>query len=582
MALINIDNSFLPVLNKSSDGLYLIKGKFYRDIKSCRKGTYYVNPILKITFSSGGTYSYNPFDVTFFPFTRTVEGDFRVRDDNGRYYIAARIHIFGNNQAYGIESRKGYISYAMARNTSIESSLLAHGKPKVFDYLSVLSEISTIDTGDGDMKSLRQKYDNLKFMFKGSLLASFCNPENFMKEERHCPLMIFPFGCNESQYNAVRNALENRLSIIQGPPGTGKTQTILNIVANLLLYNKTCLIVSNNNSAVSNVVEKLSNPRYGLDFLVASLGKLENKERFIHNQKTLWPDMSSWKISSSRESKLKSEIKRVETGLQSYFNSQEELSVLLELESEHRYQASLAGISMPKRRRRKLFSCSISSLYKILLQYDSEMQRQGKPSWKTRLKAYFYGLDISDRSTIEKSIQNKEYEQTLSSISSLKKTITEFENSYNRYQEISLELLKSHLAYRFGRTSIRRIYSRKEIELTHSQDFLFDYPIVTSTTFSATANIYNLIPYDYLIMDEASQVDIAAGALALNCARSAVIVGDPKQLPNVVVEKDAKLGLLLFGGIFVCNRPFRSAGTFTDYSSALKIINLDNRAIHIK
>ena len=41
-------------------------------------------------------------------------------------------------------------------------------------------------------------------------------------------------------------------------------------------------------------------------------------------------------------------------------------------------------------------------------------------------------------------------------------------------------------------------------------------------------------------MDEASQVDISAGALALNCVKSAVIVGDPKQLPNVVVEKDAK------------------------------------------
>ena len=35
-------------------------------------------------------------------------------------------------------------------------------------------------------------------------------------------------------------------------------------------------------------------------------------------------------------------------------------------------------------------------------------------------------------------------------------------------------------------------------------------------------------------MDEASQVDIATGALALSCARNVVIVGDTKQLPNVV------------------------------------------------
>ena len=38
-------------------------------------------------------------------------------------------------------------------------------------------------------------------------------------------------------------------------------------------------------------------------------------------------------------------------------------------------------------------------------------------------------------------------------------------------------------------------------------------------------------------MDEASQVDVATGALALSCARNVVIVGDTKQLPNMVGRK---------------------------------------------
>ncbi|MBT2623617.1 AAA domain-containing protein [Chryseobacterium sp. ISL-6] len=37
-----------------------------------------------------------------------------------------------------------------------------------------------------------------------------------------------------------------------------------------------------------------------------------------------------------------------------------------------------------------------------------------------------------------------------------------------------------------------------------------------------------------MIVDESSQVDIATGVLALSCAKQAVIVGDLKQLPNVV------------------------------------------------
>ena len=47
--------------------------------------------------------------------------------------------------------------------------------------------------------------------------------------------------------------------------------------------------------------------------------------------------------------------------------------------------------------------------------------------------------------------------------------------------------------------------------------------------------------YDYVIVDEASQVDLCTGVLALSCAKKAVIVGDLKQLPNVVDSKDAKL-----------------------------------------
>lgn len=70
---------------------------------------------------------------------------------------------------------------------------------------------------------------------------------------------------------AVKTALTNQISVIQGPPGTGKTQTILNIIANLLKDKKSVLVVSNNNSATENVLEKLS--KNGLDFLVASLGK---------------------------------------------------------------------------------------------------------------------------------------------------------------------------------------------------------------------------------------------------------------------------------------------------------------------
>lgn len=67
-------------------------------------------------------------------------------------------------------------------------------------------------------------------------------------------------------------------------------------------------------------------------------------------------------------------------------------------------------------------------------------------------------------------------------------------------------------------------------------DVLAEYPVILSTTFSSRNSLNSDVVYDYLIMDEASQVDIATGALALSCARNVVIVGDTKQLPNVVTD----------------------------------------------
>ena len=93
--------------------------------------------------------------------------------------------------------------------------------------------------------------------------------------------------------------MENQFSVIQGPPGTGKTQTILNIISNILIQGKTVLIVSNNNAATENVYEKLSSPKYNLGFIAAILGNFQNKKAFIEHQNSNYPDFSSWKANEN-------------------------------------------------------------------------------------------------------------------------------------------------------------------------------------------------------------------------------------------------------------------------------------------
>ena len=69
--------------------------------------------------------------------------------------------------------------------------------------------------------------------------------------------------------------------------------------------------------------------------------------------------------------------------------------------------------------------------------------------------------------------------------------------------------------------------------------------------------------------DEASQVDIVTGALALSCAKNAVIVGDLKQLPNVVTSEVEKITKQVFESF-----ELHSAYSYADNSLLSSIVNL--------
>lgn len=120
---------------------------------------------------------------------------------------------------------------------------------------------------------LSQIYESINFVDSGSAASCYLNPETHPLLQLNHGDLIYPFGCNVSQKKAVKNAFESQMSVVQGPPGTGKTQTILNIIANIVCQGKTVLVVSNNNSATANIQEKLENMAFPL-----SLHRLEVRQ----------------------------------------------------------------------------------------------------------------------------------------------------------------------------------------------------------------------------------------------------------------------------------------------------------------
>ncbi len=503
--------------------------KLRDDIKSFgfdeRRKLYYVQ------FKKGDKYLYyNPDKVDVAEFSRQLEPPFRVtRRSNGEvfyYVLGVRVFEGRENKAYRIVFENGTGKNYPEDYLFVEEHIDDLSSVNVWEYLKEVAKYNKISIDEERSVSLAGKYAKLEFVAKNSLLESYLNAKTFVNNSATKSSPIFPFGCNRSQYQAVRYALENKISVIQGPPGTGKTQTILNILANLLLDNKTVEIVSNNNSAVANVKEKLEES--GLDFICAQLGRLSNKQEFVDGQTGLYPDMKSWKLEAAN--KMRQEAVVLSRELQRLYECQEKLAVLSEHLEEYRRQFDLFPKKAVKRRK-----WSTRTLEKYFLLTNREVERNQRLSWLTRLQLRFRGLPFSVDAPDEIhylliSCKITELERQCKIY---RESVKDIDVKNDRLRTISMLILKDYLYKKYCSSNVRPTFTDDDIYLK-SNTFLQQYPIVLSTTFSATSNISQSYKFDYLIMDEASQVDIAAGALALSCARNAVIVGDLKQLPNVV------------------------------------------------
>lgn len=453
-----------------------------------------------------------------------------LRFDDGR-------HIF-----YHVVYNNGFTENLDGDEVYVTRTPIDKNGGTTWEYLKKLATETGLMTEEGD-NILSLQYGIIDVKRDNVPLAQYLGDKTKLATYRIPKTIYYPFGCNASQKKAVENALTNQVSVIQGPPGTGKTQTILNIIANLLLAKKSVLVVSNNNSAVDNVAEKLE--KEGLGFLVAKLGSVENKEFFIANQHN-YPLMDNWKFEevNSIKQQVTQALKDVSLcfdGQSKYALLKSELDALLK---ETKYDIMHNEVSD---NHKWLFNKPSKKLMSVRLQYGILMENSKKVShfqmlkWSFALGFKIYKLLKSEPQTVIKAFESayyvarkRELENELLSIENSLKTI-DISQRVTDLRQLSLKVLKNSVAKRF--TGERKRFTLTSIK-PQTEAFLKEYPVVLSTTYSAKACISKDMVFDYLIMDEASQVDIKTGALALSCAMNAVIVGDDKQLPNVVSQEE--------------------------------------------
>ena len=308
-----------------------------------------------------------------------------------------------------------------------------------------------------------------------------------------------------------------------------------------MLNGKTVQVVSNNNSAIENIIEKLASPAYKLDYFVASLGKAEKKKAFISNQTGLLPDLRSCVDEQYDTCAFYEEVKKQSVELGSIFAIQNRLAILrqekysINLESEHyaEIMAQPNGILLTKK--------NLNSSQ--LMQFLMECQEIFSASKRMGLIARFlfrirYGIGVKDvlkseQVVLETAIQSRFYEVRKAEIDS---EINELEEKLKDTDAKGLMLDFTSKSLACFRSKLAKRYAKSERQVFREDDlwknpaaFLKEYPVVLSTTYTARSSLGKNALFDYVIMDEASQVDVVTGALALSCAKNAVIVGDTKQ-----------------------------------------------------
>lgn len=293
------------------------------------------------------------------------------------------------------------------------------------------------------------------------------------------------------QKSALSNAYSQDVSVIIGPPGTGKSFTISSIAIDYLMNGKSVLISSRQDEAVD-VVLRTINKILGSENIPLRAGRSRNVSkmrkklrRLLVSNKPFYSKYNFWenKNLSSTSKQLGRKI------------------VKLEKELKQRLDEEIVGS--------KLFGKDEPNSLKVLFQ-------KLKAKWKT---PHWELLEEIHQSTKQLIICNREL-------------------ALARYSKKLLKLLQHK------RKSIEHLY--QSIRASTSSDLenslsKIDFKTVFETFpiwLCKLTEINRTLPmkkemFDLLIIDEASQCDMASILPAMQRAKKVVFCGDPQQLRHI-------------------------------------------------
>lgn len=324
------------------------------------------------------------------------------------------------------------------------------------------------------------------------------------------PIALLNKQINLDQLLAIHNGMKYPLAYIQGPPGTGKTNTIVNTIVTAFFNEKTVLFSSYNNHPIDGVCEKLQNISYRkwgtIPFPIIRLGNDEKVLEALNYIRSLYEQTKDITVFDSTLDRNREDKKQRTRQLTELLHRHEEKLELQEkeeaikklLDSNHHltFHTQVEGVQLAKVQQElnNIGNITDEEALKLVLEDEEEFKKY----------LYFTSAKYIQRL---KEAKNKDLLDIV-------------------YMEAQDDEAKQKKVQCFNE------YLKKEENIKKFQRI---FPVVATTSISAHKIGEPGTYFDMVIMDEASQGNIAVSLVPIIRGRSLMLVGDPQQLSPVIL-----------------------------------------------
>lgn len=491
------------------------------------------------------------------------------------------------------------------------------------------SELSYLSQLDEDSYKNTALYDWIHTNVSDTLNVSFDS----------LPLLeVLPV--NSEQEQAIYRSMNNKLTVVTGPPGTGKSQVVTSLLINSVWNGQGALFTSKNNNAVDVVEERINSLgkkpiilriggnqyAYRLAQLISNLicsssdeYDYQEYQRYLSLYEEKIYSYKSLKSEKEEVLKLRNNVDRMDRKLcelsekwhkwSNKINENDIVEFELELneyykvyEDWYKTKNSLLGklfwILIGKNKTTKLEK-SLENLNEQFIKYEESIICKNLDFLDNNIhkKIYYNGGKILD---ILKTIN--EYDKLMSNLS----MVTSFEDIDRGIIKIKIDIanVSSNLwnGWLMNRSLSIDSYTKREmheyvsaIKLIKDID-LSEHPDIRKRFYNLQKKMTKFLPcwavtslsakgkvplqpgmFDLVVIDEASQCDIASALPMLYRAKRAVIIGDPKQLSHIsTISKGQDINLLKkfnvdMGWSYSCNSLYEKASSLTKLNQVIHL-----------